>query len=77
MLNSFLNVLFRCPHRRTTFPLTPARNAGFSATNRHRATYVVCLDCGKELGYDWSRMCFGEPVPPRVAAAAQLSTAQR
>jgi len=77
MLNSLLNVVFGCAHRRTTFPLTPARKAGFAAVNQRHATYVVCLDCGKEFGYDWSEMRMGQPVAARVAAAAQLSTAQR
>jgi hypothetical protein len=47
MLNSILQSIFGCPHRTTTFPQTPARN---------RRTYVVCLHCGKEFGYDWNAM---------------------
>jgi hypothetical protein len=53
MLNSILESIFGCAHRTTTFPLTPARK---------RKTYVVCLDCGKEFGYDWNAMRIGEPV---------------
>jgi hypothetical protein len=77
MLNSLLNSMFRCAHRRTTFPLTPARKAGFSASNPRHATYVVCLDCGKEFGYDWSEMRRGQPVGARVSVATELSTAER
>jgi hypothetical protein len=59
MLNSILETLFGCSHRTTSFPLTPARRmVGQSASscgNRH-ATYIVCLDCGKEFGYDWNTM---------------------
>jgi hypothetical protein len=77
MLNSLLNSVFRCTHRRTTFPLTPARKAGFSALKQRHATYVVCLDCGKEFGYDWSEMRRGQPVAARVAAVTELSTAER
>ena len=60
MLESILNALFGCSHRRTTFPLTPARKNGASRT------YVVCLDCGKEFAYNWADMRIGEPVPARV-----------
>ena len=58
MLNSILEILFGCAHRTTTFPLTPKRK---------RDTYVVCLDCGKEFGYDWNAMRIGQPGPaPRA-----------
>lgn len=71
MLQSFLNSIFGCSHRRTTFPLTPARKGlAHSAPGAARnGTYVVCLDCGKEFAYDWSEMRLGEPVSPRVPAA--------
>jgi hypothetical protein len=49
---SVMNTLFACPHQRTTFPLTPVRNG----TLQRDSTYVVCLDCGKEFGYDWRNM---------------------
>ena len=79
MLNSLWNAFMGCAHRRTTFPITPARKAGLSSTPgvaRH-GTYVVCLDCGKEFGYDWAEMRIGDPVAAPVAAAATLSTAPR
>jgi hypothetical protein len=79
MLNSLWNAFLGCGHRRTTFPITPARKAGFSSAPgvaRH-GTYVVCLDCGKEFGYNWTEMRIGDPVAAPVAAAATLSTAPR
>ena len=77
MMNTLLNAIFGCSHRRTTFPLTPARKVG-KATGRN-ATYVVCLDCGKEFDYDWQEMRIGQPVASRVTARTQeaLSTANR
>lgn len=76
MLASFLNSLFGCSHRRTTFPLTPSRKMA-CATNRH-GTYVVCLDCGQEFRYNWKEMQIGEPVAVHSAAtAASLSPANR
>jgi len=63
MLQSILNALFSCSHQRTTFPLTPGRRNGAART------YVVCLDCGMELAYNWADMRVGEPVPAGVPAA--------
>ena len=66
MLNSILESIFGCAHRTTTFPLTPAcKVAGRSTTlmGDRRDTYVVCLDCGKEFGYDWNAMRIGDPTP--------------
>jgi len=71
MLNSLMEVFFGCSHKRTTFPLTPARRGA----NRH-GTYVVCLDCGKEFDYDWKEMRIGEPVAVHMPAR-QLSPANR
>ncbi|MBA3915454.1 MAG: hypothetical protein H0X25_16695 [Acidobacteriales bacterium] len=56
MFTSLLDVLFGCSHERFSFPMTvrsPARRVQAAATT---GTYVVCLDCGKEFGYDWKTM---------------------
>jgi len=69
MFQSVIDALFGCSHRRTTFPLTPARRNGgpsLSGTQRN-GTYVTCLDCGREFAYDWKAMRVGEPVSGRVA----------
>ena len=63
---TLLNSLFGCSHRRTTFPITPARRAGF--VNSSKGTYVVCLDCGQEFAYNWQDMKVGDAVSPIVAA---------
>ena len=62
MMATLLSSLFGCSHRRTTFPITPARRAGFGGSNK--GTYVVCLDCGREFGYNWQEMKVGEAVIP-------------
>jgi hypothetical protein len=49
MFSSFIDGLFGCSHRRTTFPITPKRAARSGA-------HVTCLDCGKEFAYNWSEM---------------------
>jgi len=71
MFQSLIDTLFGCSHRRTTFPLTPARRNGgpaLSGTQRN-GTYVTCLDCGKEFAYDWKAMRVGEAVSGPVATA--------
>lgn len=52
MIDSVLNLLFRCPHKRMTRPITPVSKAGVP----HGDTYVVCLDCGKQFHYDLKKM---------------------
>jgi hypothetical protein len=59
MDNSLFQALFGCAHPKTTFPLTPIRRgriAAHSNTESKAQTYIACLDCGKELPYDWNRM---------------------
>jgi hypothetical protein len=58
MIDTVLNLLFRCPHHRITRPITPASKVG----EPHGATYVVCLDCGKQFTYDLQKMQIGKPV---------------
>ena len=58
MLQSILDAVMGCAHRRTTFPLTLPRESGavkLSEISRQGA-YVVCLDCGKEFAYNWKDM---------------------
>lgn len=58
MIDSVLNLLFRCPHRRLTRPVTPVSKAGVPQGQ----TYVVCLDCGKQFSYDLENMRVGRPL---------------
>ena len=58
VIDTLFNIFFHCSHRRTTFPLTPARKVGAGPSQ----TYVVCLDCGKQFTYDWKTMQRGERV---------------
>lgn len=55
MLSRILDALFGCVHHRYSFPMTvkkgPRSRAAFAT-----GTYVVCLDCGKEMPYDWKQM---------------------
>lgn len=58
MIDTVLNLLFRCSHRRITRPITPVGKGGVA----HGDTYVVCLDCGKQFAYDLERMRIGKSV---------------
>lgn len=55
MFARLFEALFGCWHHRYSFPITikkgPRSRAAFLT-----GTYVVCLDCGKEMPYDWNRM---------------------
>ena len=56
---SLLNGLFGCPHKRTTFPRTR-----LCADGVQKVTYMVCLNCAKEIPYNWTSMRVGSvPVP--------------
>lgn len=58
MIDSLLNLLFRCPHRRLTRPVAPITKTG----QPHSQSYVVCLDCGKQFEYDLKEMRIGRPI---------------
>jgi len=58
VIDTLLNLLFRCSHRRLTRPVAPITKAGQS----HSQSYVVCLDCGKQFEYDISLMRMGNAI---------------
>ena len=58
MIDTLLNLLFRCSHRRLTRPLTAVSKKGVP----HSETYVVCLDCGKQFQYDLREMRIGKAI---------------
>jgi hypothetical protein len=72
MFSRIFDALFGCWHSHLTFPITvkkgPRSRAAFVT-----GTYVVCLDCGKELPYDWKQMKIVSPNGER-AAVASLAT---
>ena len=71
MLARFVEMLFGCWHKNYSFPMTIKPN-GRRGSARHRGTYVVCLDCGRELTYDWINM----KVVPRTTTHPLLSRAK-
>lgn len=69
MLAKMVSLIFGCSHGRTTFPLTPRADRSTPA----HATYVTCLDCGKEFKYDWDAMRM-ERIPLRQDRHVNAST---
>jgi DNA-directed RNA polymerase subunit RPC12/RpoP len=79
MIDTVLNLMFRCSHRRLTRPVTPVSKAGIP----NGETYVVCLDCGKQFPYDLKEMRIGKAVdrsqdagvlPPNMPKPRQAKT---
>jgi hypothetical protein len=69
-LAGLANLLCGCSHAKTTFPIT-----------LQASTYVVCLECGRHMPYDWSRMRVGSrlpwPAPPLADLLQPASKATR
>jgi hypothetical protein len=55
MFARVVDAFFGCWHHRYSFPITIKQGKRSSAAFA-TGTYVVCLDCGKELPYDWKQM---------------------
>jgi hypothetical protein len=56
MIAKLFDAIFGCWHAHYSFPITVRSGARRSAAASLTGTYVVCLDCGKELPYDWKAM---------------------
>lgn len=61
-MGTFLEFLFGCRHKRYSWPFTQRKNGKF-------ITYVSCLQCGKDMPYDFERMAPESGIlPPRLTA---------
>jgi hypothetical protein len=56
MFSRLMDAVFGCWHSRYSFPMTVRAGARRNQPAARVGTYVVCLDCGKELAYDWQHM---------------------
>jgi hypothetical protein len=74
MVSRIFDALFGCWHNHYSFPIT-VKKGRRSAAALLTGTYVVCLDCGKELPYDWKEMKVVELGEER-APVASLATKQ-
>ena len=56
MIAKIVDAMFGCRHANYSFPITTKPTLRRTAAAAITGTYVVCLDCGTELPYDWSEM---------------------
>jgi len=56
MVAKLFDVFFGCWHSRYSFPVTIRGKGPRPQAAALTGTYVACLDCGKELPYDWQEM---------------------
>jgi hypothetical protein len=56
MIAKLLDVFFGCWHTHYSFPITVRSGSRRIKAATVTGTYVVCLDCGRELPYDWKEM---------------------
>jgi hypothetical protein len=56
MVVRLIDALFGCWHSHYSFPITIRQGLRRNPAAMPTGTYVVCLDCGKELPYDWQEM---------------------
>ena len=56
MITKLVDAVFGCRHSNYSFPITTKLALRRTAAAAITGTYVVCLDCGTELPYDWSEM---------------------
>ena len=69
MFSRVLDVLFGCTHSRYSFPIT-LRKGSRSRAAFPTGTYVVCLDCGREMPYDWKQMKIVGKAPEMAPVAS-------
>ena len=56
MFGKIYDAVFGCRHSRYSFPVTIRGAARRPNAAKLTGTYVACLDCGKEMPYDWTEM---------------------
>ena len=56
MFAKLIDAFFGCWHTHYSFPITVRAGSRRDSAAALTGTYVVCLDCGKELAYDWNEM---------------------
>lgn len=74
MFTKLMDAMFGCWHSRYSFPMTARAGARRNGQAGARlGTYVVCLDCGKELAYDWQEMRVMSGSPREIASRSLVT----
>jgi hypothetical protein len=74
MFAKLLDAIVGCWHSHCSFPITLRSSPRRSRAAFLTGTYVVCLDCGKELPYDWNAMKIVSSTETRAGLATPLAT---
>jgi len=69
MFSRLMDAMFGCWHSHYSFPITVRAGSRRNRVAFRTGTYVVCLDCGKELAYDWKEMRVVSEGSPESARA--------
>jgi hypothetical protein len=56
MVGKLFDAFFGCSHANYSFPHSTRSGSRRNSAASLTGTYVVCLECGKELPYDWQDM---------------------
>jgi hypothetical protein len=75
-MEKLVGVFFGCWHSRYSFPVTIRGTGRRPQAAALTGTYVACLDCGKELPYDWREMRVITSPAARREYVAGLATKQ-
>jgi hypothetical protein len=70
---SLFDRVFGCSHKHCSFPITVRGKLRRSEAASVTGTYVVCLDCGKEMPYDWNAMKLIRSTPEIHASGAPVT----
>ena len=74
MVAKLMDALFGCWHSDYSFPITVRQGLRRNRAAMLTGTYVVCLDCGKELPYDWQEMRIVSKNRDSAVAVPSLAT---
>ena len=74
MIAKIFDAVFGCHHSQYSFPITVRRSTRRNGPAAITGTYVVCLECGKEMPYDWQRMKVSSSAKPLSVPVATLAT---
>jgi hypothetical protein len=73
-MGKVFDALFGCWHQRYSFPITVKAGVRRNKAAALTGTYVVCLDCGKEFGYDWQEMRVVSGTQTQASAVRSFAT---
>ena len=80
MIAKLVGAFFGCSHNHYSFPITIRSSSRTKSRPSPAASltgmYVVCMDCGKELPYDWQEMKVIDSPSQARQYAHQLATKQ-